>query len=360
MTLSLTILTSAFPPERRGAVVGAWGAIGGLAVASGPVVGGGITQGIDWHWIFWLNVPIGALALALSLRRLPESRGPDVRLDLPGLSLSAAGATLLIWGLVRTGTSGWSDPATLVALACALAILAGLIAWERRARYPMLPPRLFARRSFRAASAAAFLMMATIMAAAFLIAQYFQIDLGHSPLSTGLRILPWTATPTLIVPLAGLLSDRVGTRPLIVTGLLLQAVGLAWFATEATAAAGYGSLIGPLIVAGIGISMAIPTAPTAALSAVAAQDIGKASGTTSTLQRFGGAFGVAVATAVFTAHGNLTSPAGFDAGFRPALAVAAGISLAGALSALFIAGRRQSEPEAIAPAAIPAAAATSS
>ncbi|HET9720722.1 MAG TPA: MFS transporter [Solirubrobacteraceae bacterium] len=340
MTLSLTILTSAFPVERRGAVVGAWGAIGGLAVASGPLVGGAITQGIDWHWIFWVNVPIGALALPLSLRRLPESRGPDVRLDLPGLGLSAAGSSLLVWGLVRAGSNGWASPSALGAVLAALLILDGFVIWERRAPHPMLPPRLFASRSFTAANLAAFLMTAAIMSAAFLVAQYFQVGLGESPLSTGVHLLPWTATPTLIAPLAGRLSDRIGTRPLIAGGLTLQALGLAWFASEASTGVSYASLIAPLIVAGIGISLAIPTTPSAALSAVAARDVGKASGTSSTMQRFGGAFGVAISTAVFSASGQLGSAAGFDAGFRPALAVAAGISLVGAVAALFIAGRR--------------------
>ena len=334
MPLSLTILTSAFPRERRGTVVGIWGAIGGLAVASGPVIGGAITQGIDWHWIFWVNVPIGCAALILSRLRLQESRAGVAHLDLPGLVLITAAAIALIWALVRSGGAGWGSLEVLTTLISGLVLLGVFIAWERQASAPMLPPRLFANRAFAAAGTTAFLMTATIMGAAFLIAQYFQVALGDSPLATGLRLLPWTAMPMLIAPLAGALSDRIGPRPLMTAGLLLQAVGLTWFALEATELVSYAAMVMPLIVAGAGISMALPTTAAAAIGAVGPADIGKASGINGTLQRFGGAFGVALVTAVFTAHGHLGSAAGYDAGFRPALVAAAALSLLGAAAEL--------------------------
>ncbi len=341
MPLSLTILTAAFPAARRGAVVGIWGAIGGLAVASGPVIGGAITQGIDWHWIFWVNVPIGIAAVTLSRARLSESYGPRSRLDLPGLFLVTTAAIALVWALVRSGTVGWGSAETAITLAAGVCLLGGFVLWERRAETPMLPLDLFANRTFAAANATAFLMMAAIMAAAFLIAQYFQLVLGDSPLATGLRLLPWTATPALVAPVAGALSDRIGPRPIMSTGMLLQAIGLAWFALVATGTVGYGSLVVPLVIAGVGISMSIPTTPAAAIGAVAPADIGKASGAVSTLQRFGGAFGIAIVTAVFSAHGHLGSAGAYDAGFRPALAAAAGFSLLGAATALLVRGRRR-------------------
>ena len=339
--LSLTILTSAFPPARRGAVVGVWGAIGGLAVAGGPVIGGAVTQGLDWHWIFWVNVPIGLVAMLASRLRLSETRGAGARLDLPGLALVTTASVSLVWALVRSGAAGWGSAEVLATLTGGSALLAAFTAWERRAEAPMLPPRLFADRTFAAANATAFLMVAAIMAAAFLVAQYFQLVLADSPLETGVRLLPWTATPILVAPAAGALSDRIGPRPLMASGLLLQAAGLAWFAHVATGGAGYGALAVPLVVAGVGISMALPTTPAAALGAVAPADTGMASGTNSTLQRFGGVFGVAIAAAVFAAHGRLGTPAGFDAGFRPALAVAAALSLLGAATALAVRGRRR-------------------
>jgi EmrB/QacA subfamily drug resistance transporter len=341
MPLSLTILTSAFPPQRRGAVVGIWGAIGGLAVASGPVIGGAITQGIDWHWIFWVNVPIGAAAMALSRLHLPETRADEGRLDLTGLALVTGAAISLVWGLVRSGAEGWGSVEVLVTMGAGAVLLGAFIVWEQRAAEPMLPPRLFANRAFAAANATAFLMTAAIMGAAFLVAQYFQVALGDSPLSTGIRLLPWTATPIFIAPAAGALSDRVGPRRIMATGLLLQAAGLGWFALRATGAVNYATLVVPLLAAGVGISMALPTTAAAALGAVAPVDTGKASGTNSTLQRFGGAFGVAIVTAVFTAHGHLGTAAGYDAGFRPALAAAAALSLGGVLAALLIPARRR-------------------
>jgi EmrB/QacA subfamily drug resistance transporter len=341
MPLSLTILTAAFPPERRGAIIGLWGGIGGLAVAGGPLVGGAITQGFDWHWIFWVNVPIGLLASLLSIVYLAESHGPATRLDLPAALLVSGGALSLVWGLVRAGDAGWGNAQTLASLALGLLLLGGFVLWERRAAEPMLPLRLFGSRTFAAANATGFLMVAALFGAAFLVAQYFQLGLGVSPLGTGVRLLPWTATPIVVAPAAGILSDRIGRRPVMVAGMVLQGVGLAWFALLATADAGYGAMVLPLLLAGAGVSMALAATPTAVLSAVAPPDMGKASGANSTFQRFGSVFGIAVGTAVFAANGHLGTAASFDSGFRPALAVLAGLSLLGALTALAVRDKRR-------------------
>ncbi len=348
--LALTILASAFPASRRGTIIGIWGALGGLAVAGGPLVGGAVVQGLDWHWVFWINVPIGVLAVLGSLLFLPAGRpaapaGPGsapARLDAPGAVLIAVGTVLLAWGLVRAGGSGWGDGAGLAALAAGIAVLTGFVAWERRAAEPMLPPRLLRNRPFAAANVAGFMSFGAIMSAAFLTAQYFQLGLGYSPLAAGLRMLPWTATPMLVAPAAGALADRVGTRPLIACGLALQAAGLAWVSLLAPgpAAAGYGRYVLPFVLAGVGVSMAIPTVPTAVLGAVAPGDVGRASGVSNTMQRFGGAFGIALASAVFAAHGHFGSASSFTAGYRPAMLVSAGLSLAGALAATGTSRRR--------------------
>src|SRR5262249_18295709 len=242
---------------------------------------------------------------------------------------AAGGSVALAWGLVRTADVGWGSPQVIGALIAAAALIAGFIAWERRASEPMLPLRLLRVRSFGAANATGFLMFASITAAAFLMSQYFQLGLGHSPLSTGLRFLPWTLTPLLVAPAAGSLADRVGARPLMVAGLAMQGAGLLWIALTATATVGYGQLVGPLVLAGVGISMAIPSVPTSALNAVPPADMGKASGVQNTLQRFGGVFGVAIVAAVFAANGNLGSPDTLIAGVRPGLAAAAFMSVAG-------------------------------
>ena len=349
--LALTILAAAFPVERRGAVVGIFGGISGLAVAGGPLVGGAVTQGLDWHWIFWINVPFGVFAVLGSLLFLPTGRAASsgsaqARLDVPGAVLSAGGAALLTWGLVRVGESGWGDPLGLAGLLGGLAVLTGFVAWERRVASPMLPLRLFRVRTFAAANVTGFMSFGAIMSAAFLTAQYFQLGLGYSPLTAGLRMLPWTATPMVVAPVAGALADRIGTRPLLVVGLALQAGGLAWVALLASAGpvlaetGGYGRYVLPFVVAGVGISMAIPTVPTAALSAVSPADVGRASGVSNTMQRFGGAFGIALVSAVFAAHGHLGTSASFTAGYRPAMLGAAGLSLLGAVAAVAIGGRR--------------------
>jgi len=339
--LSLTILTAAFPAERRGAVVGIWGGVAGLATATGPLVGGAVIEGLSWHWIFWVNVPIGLLAALLSAVRLAESRGPATRLDLPGVVLVSAGSSSFVWGLVRANDAGWTSLEVVAALGLGLALIAGFLAWERRVPAPMLPPRLFEIPTFVAASGTAFLMSGALFSAVFLASQYFQFGLGLSPLGTGVRFLPWTATPLVVAPLAGVLSDRIGTRPLMVAGMLLQGAGLGWFALVASTGVAYDQLVLPLLIAGAGVSMALPATPTALLSAVAPPDMGKASGVNNTLQRFGGAFGVAMVSAVFAANGHLGSPAAVTAGFRPALAVSAALSALGGLTALAVASRRR-------------------
>ena len=242
---------------------------------------------------------------------------------------------------MRAGEAGWTSTEVVVAFALGAAALAGFAVWERRAPEPMLPGRLLRIRAFTAANATGFLQSAALFSAAFLAAQYFQLALGFSPLGAGLRFLPWTAAPVVVAPLAGRLADRTGPRPLMAIGLVLQAAGFAWIALIATATVSYTTLILPFVIAGVGISMAFPATPTAALSAVPPADMGKASGVNNTLQRFGGVFGVAVVTAVFTATGHLGTPEQVAAGFRPGLAVAAGLSVLGAATALAV-GRRKS------------------
>lgn len=339
--LSLTILSTAIPAERRGRAVGMLGGISGLAIASGPLIGGAVIQGFDWHWIFWLNVPIGLVLIGLSLVRLPESHGAATRVDPVALVLMSGGAVSIVAGLGTAGARGWSSPQVLASLGLGIVLVIAFVAWERRTQESLLPLRLFRNQTFDAALTTGFLMMGAQFSAAFLITQYLQLALGYTPLTAGLCFLPMTATPLVVAPIAGLLSDRVGPRPLMATGLCLQASGLAWFALIAVAGGGYGQVIVPLLVAGIGVSMPFATVGNTAVSAVAPADMGKASGANSMVLTFGGAFGIAVATAVFTAHGSMGTPIGFVAGFRPALALAAGLAALGGISALAVGKRRQ-------------------
>src|SRR5499427_7385966 len=347
MPLGLTLLTSAFPPERRGAVVGIWGGVAGLAVACGPLVGGAVTQDLNWHWVFWINVPVGVLAVAGAWLRLPESRGPQNRLDIPALVLVSAGVGVLIWGLVQGSKVGWASTQGLTGLILGPALILAFVAWEARAADPMIPLGIFRSVTFSSAVSTQFLMSAAIYSAAFLTSQFFQFALGYSPLGTGLRFLPWTATPLLISPLAGALSDKIGARTLTVPGLLLQGAGFAWIVAYASHHAGYGGYIAPFIIAGTGISMALPCVTTAGLNAVSPALLGKAAGTLNTLQQFGAVFGIAIVTAVFNTHGSLAGPATVASGYRPALAVAAGLSVLGAATAIGI--RRAAQTRAAGP-----------
>ena len=223
LTLGLALLSAAFPPERRGTAIGLFSAVTGIAVALGPLVGGAIAEGIDWEWIFWLNVPIGLIAIPLVLDRIEESFGGDTGLDLPGLALISGAAFGIVWGVVRGNSAGWGSLEVVGALAVGLLLVMAFVAWERRALEPMLPMRFFRSRAFSAGNAAIFFTMASLFGAVFFFAQMLQTALGYGPLDAGLRLMPWTVTFITVAPLAGALVDRFGERPFMVAGLSLQA-----------------------------------------------------------------------------------------------------------------------------------------
>lgn len=339
MPLSLTILTTAFPAQRRGLIVGIYGGLAGLAVAAGPIVGGLVAERLDWHWIFWLNVPIGLVALALGTRLLPESRGLPERLDLVGVGLVSGGVVSVVWALVRANEIGWSSPEILAAVVAGAALLLAFVGWEQRVAEPMVPMRMFGNRAFAIGNVTTFLMSGATFAAAFLITQEFQFARGYSPISTGVRLLPFFATPMVVSPIAGALSDRIGRRPIMLAGIGLQAVGYAWVAACGGLSTSWMEIDSGLLVAGIGISMALPTVPTVVLNAVAEHEMGKASGVNFMAQRFGAVFSIAIASAVFAAHGHLGSPAAVTAGFRPALWSCVIFAVLAALSAIAITAR---------------------
>ena len=336
LPLSLTILTTTFPAERRGMIIGIYGGLAGLAVALGPIIGGAVTQGLDWHWIFWINVPIGAVALPLALRLLPESHGARERLDLVGAALVTAAVVAVVWALVRGDQSGWTSAEIVSCLASGAVLLLAFVAWEKRVSEPMVPLHLFRSRAFAVGNVTTFLMTGAIFAAGFLVTQEFQLARGYSPVSAGVRLLPFFATPMLVSPIAGAVSDRIGRRPVMATGLFLQTAGLAWVAVRGSLSTNWVELDIALLIAGVGVSMALPTVPTAVLNSVAPRELGKASGINYMMQRFGAVFAIAIASAVFAADGHLGTPASVTDGFKPALAVCAGFALLAALSALAI------------------------
>jgi EmrB/QacA subfamily drug resistance transporter len=339
MPLALAVLNTAFPPERRGWAMGIYGGVTGLAALLGPVVGGAITQGISWEWIFWVNVPIAALAIPLVLTRVPESFGPAAPMDLRGLALGGAAALGLVWGLVRGNAAGWGSPEVLAALVGGAAFAAAFVLAELRAASPMLPMRLFASRAFSAGNATIFFLNASLTGGIYLMAQFLQVGLGHRPLAAGLGMLPWGIAPFLIGPRAGALADRVGGRPLIAGGLVLHTIGLAWIALVAGAHMPYGQLVAPMTVIGVGFSIALPALTKAVVGSVAMGDIGKASGAFSTMRQLGGAFGVAILVAVFAGAGSYGSAQAFSDGFVPAIGVAAALALLGAVAGWLLPGR---------------------
>jgi len=356
LPLSLTILTTAFPAEKRGMIVGVYGGLAGLAVALGPIVGGVITEAIDWHWIFWINVPIGLVAALLGLRLLPETRGPSERLDLVGASFVTAGVVAFVWALTRANDAGWASAEILGSLLAGTLLLSAFLWWERRAAEPMVPLRLFAGREFAIGNLTTYFLHGATFAMAFLVTQEFQLARGYSPLGTGLRLLPFFATPMFVSPLAGALSDRIGRRAIMIVGLWLQALGFAWIAARGSLATSWIELSGALLLAGVGLSMALPTVPTAVLDAVAPEEMGKASGINFMAQRFGTVFALAIATAVFSAHGHLGSPAAVTAGFRPALWVCVCFAVLGALSAVAMTTFSRERSTRAEPADLPVAA----
>jgi EmrB/QacA subfamily drug resistance transporter len=337
MPLSLTLLAAEVPERMRNAAVGIWSGISGLGVAVGPVVGGAVTDGLHWTWIFWLNVPVGLVALPFVAAVLKESRGGFGRLDPLGLVLSSAGVLALVWGIVHGEDHGWTSMSVVTALAAGAVLLGVFVAWERRALAPMLPLRLFRSRGFTVVNTVALAFSAGVFGAVFLLAQFLQVSRGMSPFQAGIHTLPWTMAPMVVAPLAGLvLVARFGTRAVIVTGLVLLSVALGWLALVSTADAAYGTLVVPLALAGVGMGLEFAPMSTVALASVSPDMHGVASGALNTVRELGVAVGVAVLASVFSANGDYGSPAGFAAGVQPAVWVGAAIVAAGAMLAFLL------------------------
>ena len=343
MPLTLTLLTAAVPVAKRGMAYGIWGAVNGLAVASGPLVGGTLTEHISWQWIFWLNVPLGLALLPLARLRLAESHGTGAPLDVPGTLLASGGLFGIVYGLVRGPADGWTGSLVLTGLFTGSALLAGFILYSTRAKNPMLPMRLFRSRAFAGINAASLLMFLGMFGSIFLLSQYMQGVLGYSPTEAGLRMLPWTGMPLLVAPIAGILADRIGGRPVVATGLFLQALGLGYMAVVATADASYGSQLPALIVSGIGMALYFAPASHLVMSSVRPSEQGIASGANNALREVGGALGIAVMASIFAAQGGYETGQTFVDGMRPALVTGSAVVALAGIAALLIPTRRRTE-----------------
>ena len=334
LPLSLTLLADAFPPGKRGLAIGIWSGISGLAVAAGPVIGGAIVDGISWHWIFWVNVPIGIVAAGPTLWKLRESYGPDTGLDLLGMVLAGIGVFGIVYGIVRGNEAGWGSPEILGTLLGGVAFVGIFLWWESRAAHPMLPLKFFRNRGLNVANAASVCLYFGLFGAVFFLAQFLQTVQGDSPTEAGLKVLPWTIMPMFIAPLAGFFSDRVGARPFMVAGLCIMSGAFLWMGLVITPTISYLGLFGGFLLAGFGMSMVFAPVSNLLVQSVPQVDIGKASGTNNTVREIGGALGIAVMTAIFTATGSYDSGQAYVDGLNPAVLVAAGVLLAGATIAL--------------------------
>lgn len=341
MPLTLTLLTAAVPAARRGMAFGIWGAVNGLAVASGPLIGGSLTEHVSWHWIFWLNVPLGLALLPLARLRLAESHGTGAPLDLVGTLLASGGLFGIVYGLVRGPADGWSDSVVLTSLFAGGALLAGFVLHGSRAANPMLPMRLFRSPAFAGINAASLLMFLGMFGSIFLLSQYLQGVQGYSPTEAGLRMLPWTGMPMLVAPIAGILSDRIGGRPVVTTGLFLQAVGLAYMAFAATTDPSYAVQLPGLIISGVGMALYFAPASNLVMSSVLPREQGIASGANNALREVGGALGIAVMSSIFAGQGGYQSAQSFVDGLRPALLTGAGFVVLAAVATLLIPSRRR-------------------
>jgi EmrB/QacA subfamily drug resistance transporter len=347
LPLTLTLLSEAFPSEKRGMALGIWSGVSGLGVATGPLVGGAIVDGIAWQWIFWLNVPVGLALLPLAMRKLAESHGPARSLDLRGVALGSLGLFGIVFGIVRGNPAGWGSLQVVGALAAGAALLVGFLLWERRAPQPVLPLKFFRSRAFAATNAVSLIMSFGIFGSIFFLTQIFQTAQGLSALEAGVKTLPWTLMPIIVAPLAGIFSDRIGSRPLMATGLALQSIAIAWIASRARLDVPYAELVPGFVLGGAGMALVFAPSANAVLGSVAPEEAGQASGANSAIREVGGVMGVAILAAVFAGNGSYASPQAFMDGVQPALWVGAAVLALGAAIALLVPGK------AAAPVAVP-------
>jgi EmrB/QacA subfamily drug resistance transporter len=348
MPLSLTLLSAAVKPERRNAALGIWGAIGGAAIALGPLVGGAVTTGWSWHYIFWLNVPIGIVLVPLARWKLAESRGSQTRLDLRGALLVSGGLFGIVLGLVRGNDSGWTSAGVLASFAVGAVLLAAFARWELRNDAPMLNLRLFKNRGFTAINLTAMLFSFGLFGSVFFLSQFLQTVQGYSPLGAGLRVLPWTGMPMLLAPVVGILAQRWGGKPLVVSGLILQAISLTWLALLLTPTTPYSQMVPAFIVAGLGMTLFFVPVASLVLGSVPKELEGVASGANASFRELGGVFGIALLGAVFASNGGYLSAQDYVNGLRPAMYVGVVAVFIGVLAALLVPTKRILTTQAVA------------
>ena len=354
---TLSIIAATFPPRERGTAIGVWAGTSALALAIGPLVGGLITEHLNWNWIFFVNVPIGILGIAASYLFIDESRDEThERLDLPGLASSAIGLFALTYGLIEANTYGWTSPRIVGSFVLAAVALVAFVLLERHQRAPMLPLELFANRTFTGANLVMLLVALAMFGVFFFVSLYMQNILGYSAVQAGAAFLPMTVLIILVAPMAGKASDRFGSRGLTTIGMLLIAVQLVLF-SQLGADATFWQLLPCLLIGGVGMAFTMTPSAAAATRAVPVDKAGVGSGVLNSARQVGGTMGIALMGAIVASEaGGARSVEAFMSGFEKALLVGAGIALVGAGVALALvrpheeAGRRSPEraPEPVA------------
>ena len=342
MPLSLTLLAGSVSERLRPAAIGIWGGVSGLGVALGPLIGGAIVQGWNWQAIFWINVPVGVIAIPLTIFALPNSFGARLRADLLGVLLVGVGVFAAVYGIVRGNDAGWDSGEVLTALIGGGALLVAFVWWETRSSAPLLPLGLFRNRSFTVANLVGVTFSFGIFGAVFILIQFLQVVQGHSPLEAGLMTMPWTLAPMVIAPLTGaVIVPWVGTRAPIVVGLAFQATAMFWLAAILAPDVAFSALVPPFLLAGIGMGLVFAPSSTAVLAGFREKDHAKASGTNATLREIGVALGVAVLTAVFIGAGGTLTPTGYVDAAIPAVIVGAAVLAGAAVIGLFLPSGRE-------------------
>ncbi len=340
MPLSLALIAGGVTPERRPLAIGLWGGISGLGVAVGPLVGGAVMEGWNWQAIFWINVPVAIIAIPLAFFVLNNDFGARARIDVVGAVLAAVGVLALVHAIVRGNDDGWSSVGVIAEIAAGVALLVAFIVWQMRAKAPLIPLRLFRDRSFSITNVVGFAFSFGTFGAVFILIQYMQVVQGSTPLEAALQTTPWTLAPMFVAPLAGIFAPRVGTRALMLTGLLLQGVALGWIGLTLSADLEYAQLIAPFIMAGVGMGLVFAPSATALLATLGGLDHAKASGVNSTVREIGIALGTAVMTAIFVGAGGELQPDLYVDAARPAVLVGSAVLFAGAIATMWLpAGR---------------------
>jgi EmrB/QacA subfamily drug resistance transporter len=337
---TLSIITATFPPRQRGMAIGIWAGVSAMALAIGPLVGGLITQHISWNWIFFINVPIGVLAIIVTRLVVAESRdtSAEQRLDLPGLVSSAVALFALTYGLIEANTYGWTSGRILGLFAVAVVGLAVFVVLESRQRAPMLDLSLFKNSTFAGANAVMMLVGLAMFGVFFFISLFVQNILGYSAIQAGASFLPMTVLIILIAPAAGKFSDRVGSRWLMGGGMILLSVSLFLF-SRLDAASDFWNILPGLIVGGFGMGLVMTPTTAAAMGSVAVDKAGVGSAVLNSMRQVGGSLGIAVMGAIVASQvsalpGTPQAAAQFVTGFQHALIVAALIALSGAFLAV--------------------------